>query len=318
MRHAATLLLFTLTAIALRAANDTAPFAPKSLAYVLQADHLAPTRADAIEKLRDSNRDLIVIDAAYNADRNGDWTPAEIAAIRSGKPARRVVAYLSIGEAETYRPYWQKNWTDKNTGTLTPAAPAWLDTENPEWKGNYRVRYWHAAWQKILLAALDKIIAKNFDGIYLDIVDGFEFYEYDLAKKDWIDNRPNPETGNTYRRDMIAWVTTIATHARTARPDFLIIPQNARQLLANAPYRDLISAIGLENVIVSGAKLRSEKQQRTTFAALAPFKATGKPIFIIDYPKNKTHHAEAFRIAATQNAILLLTDRQLTTLGESK
>ncbi|WP_395751286.1 MJ1477/TM1410 family putative glycoside hydrolase [Prosthecobacter sp.] len=298
------------------ASADPPPFAPKSMAYVLQADKLAPSRAAAVQKLAASDRDLVVIDAAFSSD--GDWTAAEIEAIRAGKSGRRVVAYVSIGEAEDYRPYWQKNWDADKDGKPDASAPKFLNSENPDWKGNYRVRYWHTEWQQIMLPAVDKVVAQGFDGIYLDIVDAFEFYEYDAATKDWLDDRPNPETGKTYREDMIAWVTAIARRARSKVPGFIVIPQNASQLLAHADYRNLISAIGLEDLFVSGKKLRSEKQSRYVLSFLDQFKPTGKPVLVIDYPKSQDIHDAAFEAAASHGFTLLLTDRQLTTLGASK
>ncbi|WP_395741385.1 MJ1477/TM1410 family putative glycoside hydrolase [Prosthecobacter sp.] len=291
-------------------------FAPKSMAYVLQADKLASTREAAVQKLASSDRDLIVIDAAFNSD--GDWTPEEIAAIRSGKAGRRVVAYVSVGEAEDYRPYWQETWDANKDGQPDAAAPKFLNTENPDWKGNYRVRYWQPAWQQLMLPAVDKVATQGFDGIYLDIIDAFEFYEYDPATKDWLDDRPNPETGRTYREDMIAWVAAIAQRAREKHPGFLVIPQNASQLLAHAEYRELISAIGVEDLFVTGRKLRSEKQSRYVLSFLEKLKPDGKPVLVIDYPKSADIHAAAFESAKKHDFTLLLTDRQLTTLGESK
>jgi cysteinyl-tRNA synthetase len=300
----------------LTAMADQPSFAPKSMAYVLQADKLAGSREAAVQKLASSDRDLIVIDVAFSSE--GDWTPAEIEAIRAGKSGRRVVAYVSIGEAEDYRPYWQKSWDANKDGQPDAAAPKFLNTENPDWKGNYRVRYWQPEWQQIMLPAVDKVVAQGFDGIYLDIVDAFEFYEYDAATKDWIDDRPNPETGKTYREDMIAWVTTIARRSREKHRGFLVIPQNASQLLSHADYRDLISAIGVEDLFVAGKKLRSEKQSRHVLSFLEQLKPTGKPVLVIDYPKSADIHPAAFEAAARQGFTLLLTDRQLTTLGESK
>lgn len=306
---------FAIIACANAAAED---FAPKSFVYVLQPDRLAQGRAEVVLKLATCDRDLIVLDAAFNTDPGGDWMPAEIETIRTGKSGRRVAAYLSIGEAEDYRPYWQKSWDADKDGKPDTGAPSFLNTENPDWKGNYRVRYWQPAWQQIMLPAVDKIVAQGFDGIYLDIVDAFEFYEYDGKTKDWLDNRPNPETGRTYREDMIAWVTAIAKRARDKQPGFLVIPQNASQLLEHADYRELISAIGVEDLFVAGRKLRSEKQSRYVISFLEKLEPTGKPVLVIDYPKSKDVHASAFELAAKHGFTLLLTDRELTTLGESQ
>lgn len=259
-----------------------------------------------------------MLDASYNTEDGGAWTGAELNAIRAGKAGRRVVAYVSIGEAEDYRPYWQKSWDANKDGKPDAAAPKFLNIENPDWKGNYRVRYWQPEWQAIMLPAVDKVAAQGFDGIYLDIVDAFEFYEYDATTKKWQDNKVNAETGKTYRQDMIAWVGEIAKRGRAKNKDFLVIPQNASQLLEDAGYRKIVSAIGVEDLFVAGKKLRSAKDSSFVAGFLNKLKADGKPVLVIDYPKSKDVHAGAFELGAKHGFTQLLTDRDLTTLGDSQ
>lgn len=297
-------------------AEIPAPFAPKSMAYVLQARGLGADRAAVVRRLAECGRDVVVLDAVFTTD-DGPWTPEELRTIRAGKPGRRVVAYVSVGEAEDYRPYWKKEWDADGDGKPDAAAPKFLNTENPDWKGNYRVRYWHKEWQEIMLPAVDQVVAQGFDGIYLDIVDAFEFYEYDPATKDWRDNMTNPETGNSYRRDMIAWVGAIAKRARDRKPGFLVIPQNAAQLLEHEDYRALVSAIGVEDLFVSGSKLRTEKDFRYSVGFLNQLKADGKPVLVIDYPKSDKVNAAAFELSTRHGFTHLLTDRDLKTLGVS-
>jgi cysteinyl-tRNA synthetase len=56
-----------------------------------------------------------------------------------------------------------------------------MKMENRQWKGNYKGDYWDPDWQAIILggenAYLDKILAAGFDGVYLDIIDAFEYFE---------------------------------------------------------------------------------------------------------------------------------------------
>jgi cysteinyl-tRNA synthetase len=116
--------------------------------------------------------DLIVVDAFFDSDA---LTSADVAALKQkangGK--RLVISYLSIGEAEDYRFYWDDSWK------ATP--PSWLEAENPDWEGNYKVRYWDPAWQAIIFGAeeayLDRILAAGFDGAYLDIIDAYWWFE---------------------------------------------------------------------------------------------------------------------------------------------
>ena len=144
--------------LAAHLAHAEAPSA--SFAYILQADAFAKSKAQAVERLAACERDWIVLDAQFSGDT--PWIREDLDMIRRGMPGRKVIAYNSIGEAEDYRPYWRKEWGRK--GKLTATAPAWLGAENPEWKGNYRVRYWNAEWQQIMLAAVDDAMACGFDG----------------------------------------------------------------------------------------------------------------------------------------------------------
>lgn len=105
-----------------------------------------------------------------------------------------------------------------------------------------------------MLAAIDDAMACGFDGVYLDIVDGFETYEQN--GEDFIDDRMNPETKHTYRRDMVDWVKAIAARARAKNSAALIIPQNGSQLVANGDFVEVISAIGIEDLFANGKKLQ--------------------------------------------------------------
>src|SRR5882724_3360764 len=113
-----------------------APFEVKSWHYQLQ--DIDPS---VIAK---SSADMIVIDYSGN---DGPFTRAQVEQMKR-KPdgSRRVViAYMSIGEAETYRWYWPQR------------SSAWLGPENPQWRGNYGVRFWHPNWQAIIFEYTDKI-----------------------------------------------------------------------------------------------------------------------------------------------------------------
>jgi cysteinyl-tRNA synthetase len=109
--------------------------AAKSWGYQLQK--LDP------DTLAASPYDMLVIDYSRDGKPARVLAPEEVDKIRV-KPdgGRRIVlAYLSIGEAQTYRYYWKWYWGSV-FGVL---SPRWLGSENPEWRGNYGVRYWAAA-----------------------------------------------------------------------------------------------------------------------------------------------------------------------------
>lgn len=287
----------------------------RSMAYVLQADKLDSSRDEAVKKLAACGRDLVVIDCAYNTDEGGRWTAEEIESIRKGKSGRKVVAYISVGEAEDYRPYWRKQWDLNKDGQPDKGAPPFLNVLNPDWEGNYKVRYWHKSWQNIILKSVDKIREQGFDGIYLDIVDAFEFYEYDAKNEKWVDKRKNPATGNTYRQDMVAWVSKIAQHARKTNPHFLMIPQNAAQLLAEPEYVKFIDAIGIEDLFTNGNKKQKQDHLSSMIGFLKNIQKVDKPVFLIEYGNKKEVRKYSGKNAKSNEMILLLTNRKLSILG---
>jgi cysteinyl-tRNA synthetase len=144
----------------------------KNFLYLINPSGYA-TKADFIGAVRATNFDLLIMDAFFHDGTA--FTAAEIGQLRDkangGK--RLVISYMSIGEAEDYRYYWQPSWNSQE--------PLWMDAENPDWAGNFKVKYWEKAWQDIIFggsdAYLDKILAAGFDGVYLDIIDAFEYYE---------------------------------------------------------------------------------------------------------------------------------------------
>lgn len=131
------------------------------------------SKTDFINSIKETNYDLIIMDLFFKD--NNSFTSSEIQQLKTkangGK--RLVISYMSIGEAEDYRYYWQSNWNTNH--------PAWLDTENPDWAGNYKVKYWNKEWQNIIFGNSDSYVKKitnaKFDGVYLDLIDAFEYYE---------------------------------------------------------------------------------------------------------------------------------------------
>ena len=284
---------------------------PVSFAYILQADSFAKTKPAVVAKLKESGRDWIVLDANFAGDT--PWKQTDLDTIRIGKAGRKVVAYLSIGEAEDYRPYWQSEWV--SNGKRTAAAPVWLGIENLDWKGNYQVKYWNADWQKLMLAAIDETMARGFDGVYLDIVDGFQTYEQ--GADGYLDDRINPETKQTYRRDMVDWVKAIAARARAKIPAALVIPQNGSQLVADKDFIEVISAQGIEDLFTNGKELQPASHTDEILGHLKLLASAKKPVLLIEYPKTRQGQALSKKLAEENSLVWLVTDRQLKTLGES-
>ena len=131
------------------------------------------SKEDFIKKVSATNYDLIVMDLFFKDGSAFTAAEVERLKVKANGGKRLVVCYLSIGEAEEYRYYWEAAWKHHK--------PAWLSRENPSWPGNYKVRYWYPEWQNLICGEgdsyLNRILAARFDGVYLDIVDAFEYFE---------------------------------------------------------------------------------------------------------------------------------------------
>ncbi len=230
----------------------------KSWGYQLQG-------AD-VQQLVECPYDLLVIDYSGDGTDAGAYTPAEIRRIQH--TGKLVLAYLSIGEAENYRFYWKDSWET--------APPRFLGPENPEWEGNFKVRYWQKKWwTQALRPFLDRILAAGFDGVYLDIIDAYDYWgQHGLKARSSADR-------------MARLVAKIAKYARArAGSRFIVCPQNGVGLVDDASgkwrgrYLEAIDGIGVEDLWFN---IWSPEDQAYRLEMLAVFERAGKTIFNVEY-----------------------------------
>jgi len=212
----------------------------KSWAYQLQDIDISQISANP-------TFEMIVMDYSADGSDEGKFTPENIAQIKdSGKLA---IAYISIGEAEDYRWYWDADWDADHNGSPDMNAPPWLGPENPDWEGNYEVRFWYPEWQDIVLTYVDTIVAQGFDGIYMDIIDGYYY---------WSELNPEQPYADSL---MIQFVLNIRSHiAELTDETFFLIPQNGEFIIEEAhvsehlktAYLKAIDGIGVEDVFFFG------------------------------------------------------------------
>ncbi len=143
----------------------------KNFLYLINPQNFS-TKEEFLEALENTDFDILIIDAFFENQLLASEDVNRLKKKANGGK-RLVISYMSIGEAEDYRYYWKDEWNDN--------PPEWLDEENPDWKGNYKVKYWMKDWQNIIYgnsdSYLDKILSSGFDGVYLDIIEAFEYFE---------------------------------------------------------------------------------------------------------------------------------------------
>ncbi len=243
-----------------------------------------------LDQIGASRFELAVIDYSSDGTARGAFSVAQIDSLRHSTCSRRVLAYLSIGQAEEYRWYWQRGWQ--------PGVPAWIGHEDQDWAGNYWVQYWQAGWQSIVLRYVDKIIAAGFDGLYLDRIDAYmEPY------------------ARGHRADMIAFVGEIARYARSHSPlgrDFGIFAQNAEELAAqDRGYAEILTGLGREETYVQATNIPTSATDRAgTELSLQQFRrqsAIGL-VLTVDYADSQPLISQAYKRAMSKGFVPYVTD----------
>ncbi len=247
---------------------------------------------------------LIVMD--YSADGSDElkFMPEEIASIKnSGKIP---IAYISIGEAEDYRFYWQAQWLDN--------PPEWLGSENPDWPGNYKVKYWYPEWQNIIFSYIDTIYAQGFDGIYMDLIDAYWY---------WSDENGSEPSAPVY---MIQFVENIREHIdQTGTGQFYLIPQNGEYIISETivtdqmaqAYLTVIDAIGVEDVFFYG-DLDEDNPYNPDIERLdlldSGYLSNGIPVYSVEYLTD-TDLIQQYSTEAVQHGFIpYISTRPLDTL----
>ena len=262
----------------------------------------------AVNRLAGSKYDMIVMEPTrtdWSSGPNPFNTAAAIAKIKAskahdGKHSKLVLAYLDIGEAESWRWYW--TWS-KNWSTPRPIDwPAYITAPDPDgWSDNYPVLFWDPAWKDIVLygrntpatanrnfvSIVDEVLLDGFDGVYLDWVEAFSDPKVIAAAN---------SAGIDPAVAMISFINEIRAYGRARNPNFVVIQQNAPDLILGHPeLLQAIDAIAQESIWYQGSSdvawsnshgydtPQSKTYTKHLLNWLTQYQNGGKPIFDIEY-----------------------------------
>lgn len=246
--------------------------------------------------------DLLVLDRTRDGSEKTALRPTDLQRLQR-KPdggRRVVVSYCSIGEAETYRPYWRQQWKT--------SKPSWMLGENPDWEGNYSVCFWEPGWQGLMFgspeAEVDRIIAQGFDGIYLDKCDVVD----DLREHFKAAARSRKDLDG----DMVEFVCRLSAYCKARRPGFVVVMQNAESLLERPELRAAIDAVAKEELVFgidAPEKPNSQDDVTDSREMLDLAIQDGKPVFVVEYLNNASKIARAKETAAKLGYVLYVADK---------
>jgi cysteinyl-tRNA synthetase len=255
--------------------------------FLYQLQHADPDR------IGETAFDLIVVPISAAGS-----SPEVIPALKDSPGGPKIVlCYMSIGQSENYRWYWQPEWETN--------PPGWLDVPDGVWAGDHWVRYWDPEWQRIIYGTpesyLDQILALGFDGVYLDRVDAYWYYQ-DQGRE-------------TAAQEMIDFILAFTAYAREQHPGFGVFPQNSEELGIQFPeFMQAMTGIGVEDLYYgyprdhepSPADWSAERQ-----AILDEWVAAGKLVLTIDYTARPEQIADAYTRALAHGFVPYVTDRAL-------
>ncbi len=142
----------------------------------------------------------------------------EVSEIRQG--GKRVLGYLNLTEIEVYRDYWRDHARQTSPEGLFSAA--WI---GPRTSDDERLaRYWTPAWEAMLLGRVDRLMARGFDGVFLDdLLHYFSFVSGEFL--DWAGTGPG-QRRTTFAAAMMELVLRLTDRVRRHRPDAVVVVNN--------------------------------------------------------------------------------------------
>jgi cysteinyl-tRNA synthetase len=219
--------------------------------------------------LASSNVDVVAVDL--------DHMKSSVSRLKSkpGGGRRAVLAYIAIGEAESWRPYW--------SSCCASSKPSWLTSRTQGWAKNYIVHFWDPAWKSIVKSRVRQAMSAGFDGLYLDRVDTWE----------------NVNAPGGSRQAMINFVREVVSEARSVKGDAAIVVQNGEELLTDDGYVSAIDGIAKEDLfhgINHDGKRNSAADIQWSSNLLKRAKSRGKTIFVVEYLSGGTASTVAAEI----------------------
>ena len=266
-----------------------------------------------LDTLAAAPHDLLVIDATAGLALDRPFRKEEIDRLKK-KPdggRRLVLGYLAIGEAQLGRADYYDEAYEKED------APDWLLSENARGRGNRIVKICHEGWQRTIIgdddgrslynsveaAPLHRLLELGFDGVVLDRVDAYA----EVGKE-------CPEA----RADMIRFVARIAASARKRDSGFLVLAQNAEELLADQAYLAVLDGIVREDLYFAADRTQSPSPPKALSEAVANLKrakSAGRSVLVVDYVRDKAKMEEARKKAQTEGFVPYFAPRDLGALG---
>lgn len=131
------------------------------------------SQAKFVHAMSGTNFDALIVDVFHRGRR--PFKKHSVGGMKYKKlgAKRLVLAYMNIGEAESFRYYFKSGWREGNPPFLGEPIAG-----NPD---KHHIKFWHREWQKMISGNTKSyaygIVAQGYDGIVIDGVDAYQAFK---------------------------------------------------------------------------------------------------------------------------------------------
>ncbi|MDQ7824958.1 MAG: endo alpha-1,4 polygalactosaminidase [Candidatus Eremiobacteraeota bacterium] len=301
---------------------------PKPLSAVktwaIQLDNIEGS--GSVTALADSAYDILVLEPVSTLKGSTFDTKSMVSTIKAsaasgGTNRKLVLAYIDIGQAESWRAYWTWSTGYTGSGPLPADWPSFI--AGPGASGSaeaFPVAFWEPQWQDIIIygqrSLVNEALNDGFDGVFLDCVD---FYKdpsvIELAKT----------AGRDTAQEMASFIEKIRLHGQAKTPGFLIMQNNAADLAQKCPASmQNIDLISQEAVWYTGASTSRWNDSsgydravpagtsQSLITLLKPYRNAGKVVCDLEYAKK--YAGKAYRNGSAQGYLTYCSRTSLSRL----
>jgi cysteinyl-tRNA synthetase, unknown class len=265
----------------------------------------------SIDSICASHYDLVVMDQQRSIAGSEDYnTQEDIRRIHNSANSKGgtklVVCYIDVGQAESYRYYWQNGWQQGN--------PSWILEPDPDgWNDNYGAKYWSPEWKALMKNYIGRIIDDGYDGIYLDWLMIYDTPGIIAAAQ---------LEGVDPKEELIGFIKELSRYSKERKSDFIFIAQNGAEMVEYPEYVSLFDAIAQEDIWYDGNgdpdnggsqgdwPVNSQDSQYY-IGLLSQWQQSGKPVFNVEYARLPGNVSRSYSLGIQHNFVTYTTLRLL-------
>ena len=266
----------------------------------------------SLRALGRSRFDLVIVDYSRDGSEATRWTAAQIARLRAspGGP-KRVLAYVSIGEAESYRWYWQSRGTPVTTASPTPVRRRGSVARTPSGRGATRCATGTPSGRRSSSGLPGATSTRSSPPASTACTS--------TSSMATSTGGPAASASSTARRRGNAWsISSSPWRSMRAPPPVArasaSLPRTAPTWAGTPSTSGVVTGIGQEDTWYDDERRRPLAETTSTVRGLLRFERAGKLVLCTDYCRRAASVDRFYRLARSRDFVPYATVRDLDRL----